>query len=264
MSKYSGTAALGVALLALIMSMTGLASAARHAVARLIYGHPVSSRPRPGALLALGRNAKFPAAAIPLLPAKSAKTALSAANATRVGGKTAAELTGACPAGTADIGSWCLMRGPYPLSGAQRQQGVNDYAWASQACVAVGGFLPSAAELVGAAKVVKLESTVDDNPATATVQTGTPRADQREMSSTLVTTAAGSDAAGSEGVSPNTVVDPNSGQPQPVPQPAVPFPPTLQYVTVYSNHTQGGFAGAEPVSAPENFRCGFYLKQSGR
>jgi hypothetical protein len=39
--------------------------------------------------------------------------------------------------------------------------------------------------------------------------------------------------------------------------PAVPEPETLQYVTVYSNGTKGGFAGSEPVSQPENFRCAF-------
>jgi hypothetical protein len=39
------------------------------------------------------------------------------------------------------------------------------------------------------------------------------------------------------------------------------MPDTLQYVTVYDNYNQGGFAGSEPVSTPENFRCGFYLKQ---
>lgn len=36
---------------------------------------------------------------------------------------------------------------------------------------------------------------------------------------------------------------------------------TLQYVTVYSNHTKGGFAGSEPVGNPENFRCAFNLRQ---
>jgi hypothetical protein len=28
-------------------------------------------------------------------------------------------------------------------------------------------------------------------------------------------------------------------------------------VTVYSNGQRGGFAGSEPVGAPENFRCAF-------
>jgi hypothetical protein len=77
------------------------------------------------------------------------------------------------------------------------------------------------------------------------------------MSATLVTTAAGSDAAGSEGVSSGATGNPNLGQPNPVPKPAVPQPETLQYVTVYDNHNKGGFAGSEPVSQPENFRCAF-------
>jgi hypothetical protein len=77
------------------------------------------------------------------------------------------------------------------------------------------------------------------------------------MSATRVTTAAGSDAAGSEGVSTGATGNPNVGQPNPTPQPAVPRPETLQYVTVYDNHDKGGFAGSEPVSQPENFRCAF-------
>jgi hypothetical protein len=72
-----------------------------------------------------------------------------------------------------------------------------------------------------------------------------------------VTTAAGSDAAGSEGVSVGSTGDPRTGEPDPTFQPAVPAPSTLQYVTVYSNGEKGGFAGSEPVSQPENFRCAF-------
>lgn len=212
------------------------------------------------------KTAKTATTAMTADTAKTAKTATTAANATDFGGKTLTQMTDGCPQGTADIGTWCLMIHPYPLTQEQVQDGVNNYPWASQACVAIGGFLPDAAQLIGAAKVVKLESTVDDNPATATVQggdAGTTASDQREMSATLITTAAGSDAAGSEGVSADTVVDPASGEPQPTPEPAVPFPPTLQYVTVYSNGTTGGFAGSEPVSTAENFRCGFYLQQGG-
>jgi hypothetical protein len=37
----------------------------------------------------------------------------------------------------------------------------------------------------------------------------------------------------------------------------VPEPETLQYVTVYSNGTKGGFAGSEPVATAENFRCAY-------
>jgi hypothetical protein len=77
------------------------------------------------------------------------------------------------------------------------------------------------------------------------------------MTSTLVTTTAGSAAAGSEGVSEGATGVPGQGQPNPVPAPANPLPQTLQYVTVYSNGQQGGFAGSEPVGQPENFRCAF-------
>jgi hypothetical protein len=77
------------------------------------------------------------------------------------------------------------------------------------------------------------------------------------MSSTLVTTAAGSDAAGSEGVSIGSTGNPNEDQPDPAPQPADPAPATLQYVTVYDNHQKGGFAGSESVATAENFRCAF-------
>ena len=77
------------------------------------------------------------------------------------------------------------------------------------------------------------------------------------MSATLVTTEGGSNAAGSEGVTVGSTGNPKTGQPNPVPAPADPHPESLQYVTVYDNHNQGGFAGSEPVSQPENFRCAF-------
>ena len=64
------------------------------------------------------------------------------------------------------------------------------------------------------------------------------------MSSTLVTIAAGSSAAGSQGVSEGSRGDPRAGEPDPVPLPANPSPETLQYVTVYDNRDKGGFAGA--------------------
>jgi hypothetical protein len=46
-----------------------------------------------------------------------------------------------------------------------------------------------------------------------------------------------------------------------VPLPADPAPESLQYVTVYDNHDKGGFAGSEPVSKAETFRCGFNKAQ---
>jgi hypothetical protein len=238
--------AMVVAVIALILSSTGLADAARQAVVSAFAGHPVSTRPYPGGVLLLGKNRKFTPAAIPTVR-----------NAARVGGKTAEELAGTCPPQTVDLGSWCLDTAPYPLTNAQL--GKNNYVFATKACVAEGGWLPSAGQLIGAADRVKLESTIHDSQLTATVPLDPSRGllDQREMSSTLVTTEAGSAAAGSEGVSEGSTGNPRQGQANPAPLPANPFPESLQYVTVYSNGQKGGFAGSEPVSAPENFRCAF-------
>jgi hypothetical protein len=245
-SRHAGTAALVISIVALVGSGTGLAEAARHAVVATIDGHRVSTKPYANGLLALGKNKKFAAAAIPTVE-----------NAQEIGGKTLADIEPSCPGATVNLGTWCLDTSPYPLTNAQA--GQNNYFWASQACVKQGGFLPTAAQLIGAANRVKLESTIHDNPDTATIELdpSVGLKDQREMSATLVTTAAGSDAAGSEGVSVGSTGDPRTGEPDPVPLPAVPAPSTLQYVTVYSNGTKGGFAGSEPVSQPENFRCGF-------
>lgn len=238
--------AMVVAVIALILSSTGLADAARHAVTSAFAGHPISTRPLPGGVLLLGKNRKFTAAAIPTVK-----------NATRVGGRTAEELAGTCPPQTVDLGSWCLDTAPYPLTNAQA--GKNNYIWASKACVAEGGWLPSAAQLIGAADRVKLESTIHDSPLTATVNLDPSRGlkDEREMTGTLVTTEAGSVAAGFEGVSEGATGNPRQGQPNPTPLPANPLPESLQYVTVYSNGQKGGFAGSEPITAPENFRCAF-------
>jgi hypothetical protein len=240
--------ALVIALVALVFSTTGLADAARQAVVTAIAGHRVTSKPLPNALLTLGRNSKFPAAAIPTVK-----------NASRVGGQTAEELAGTCPPTTVNLGTWCLDTAPYPLSKAD--VGKNNYIWAAKACEAEGGWLPSAAELVGAANRVKLESTIHDSQLSATINLDATRGlkDEREMSSTLVTTQAGSAAAGSEGVSEGATGNPRQGQPNPVPLPANPLPESLQYVTVYDNNNAGGFAGSEPVSEPQNFRCAFNL-----
>jgi hypothetical protein len=238
--------ALVIALIALVFSTTGLADAARHAVVTAIAGHPVSSTPRAGGVLLLGKNRKFPVAAIPTVK-----------NATRVGGRTAAQLAGSCPPATVDLGSWCLDTAPYPVHNADA--GKNNYIFASKACVAEGGWLPTAAQLLGAANRVKLESTIHDSQLTATIPLDPSRGlkDQREMSSTLITTEAGSAAAGFEGVSEGATGNPRQGQANPIPLPANPAPESLQYVTVYSNGTAGGFAGSEPVSSPESFRCAF-------
>ena len=250
-SQHTATAALVISILALVGSTTGLADAARDAVSSALSG--ASTKPRPFGLLLLGKNKKFPPAAIPKVSA--------AKDADTVAGMTPTELAGSCPPTSVDLGSWCLMASPFPLT--NQQAGQNNYFFATQQCVQAGGYLPTAAQLIGAAARVKLESTIHDSPLTATVDQDPSRGlkDRREMSSTLVTTAAGSDAAGSEGVSDGSTGDPRQGEPNPSPQPADPSPSTLQYVTVYSNGTKGGFAGSEPVSQPENFRCAFNKTQ---
>jgi hypothetical protein len=238
--------AMAVALVALVFSTTGIASAARHAVVAAIAGHSVSSKPTASGVLLLGKNKKFPASAIPTVK-----------NASRLDGKTPEEVAGTCPPQTVDLGTWCMDTAPYPVPAADT--GKNNYIWASQACEAEGGWLPSAAELLGAANRVLLESTIHDSTSTATVslEPALGLLDKREMSSTLVTTTAGSAAAGSEGVSEGATGNPHQGQPNPIPQPANPLPRTLQYVTVFDNKNQGGFAGSEPVEQAENFRCAF-------
>ncbi len=238
--------AMVVALIALALSSTGLADAARHAVVGMIAGHRVSTKPHPGGLLLLGRNGKFPASAIPTVK-----------NASRVGGETATQLAGTCLPDTVDIGTWCLDTALYPLT--NQQLGKNNYIWASKACEAEGGWLPTAAELLGAAAKVKLASTIHDSQLTATIPLDPTRGlqDMREMSSTLTTTEAGSAAAGSEGVSEGATGNPRQGQANPLPLPANSLPESLQYVTVYDNGNKGGFAGSEPVNQPENFRCAF-------
>jgi hypothetical protein len=160
------------------------------------------------------------------------------------------------------MGTWCLDASLYPLE--DDEVGKNDFFFASQKCAELGGWLPSAAELLGAVQHAKLASTIDDDQLTATTDLDPTDGtlDRREMTSTLITTEAGSAAAGSEGVTAGSKGDPKQGQPDPVPLPANPAPETLQYVTVYDNHDKGGFAGSQPVSAPQSFRCA-YAKAEG-
>ncbi len=243
--------AMVVALIALVLSSTGLADAARNAVVAAIAGHPISTKPHAGGILLLGNNRKFPAAAIPTV-----------GEASRVGGKTAAELEGTCLPDTVNLGSYCMETAPFPLT--KEDLGKNNFVFASKTCQKLGGWLPSASELIGAAERVKLESTIHDSQLTATINLDPTRGlkDEREMSSTLVTTEAGSAAAGFEGVSAGATGNPRQGQANPTPLPANPLPESLQYVTVYSNGQEGGFAGSEPVNYPENFRCA-YNKSAG-
>ena len=241
--RWSGPAALTVAVLAFVGATTGLADGAASKVARVV------SAPRPLAVLRLDKTGKFPAKAIP--------TVARARTADRLEGSTLDQITPSCAPTTVDLGTWCLMAGPYPL--LNTEVGRNDYLFASQKCVSLGGWLPTAAQLVGAAARVKLASTIDDAQLTATtdLDPGDGLKDRREMSATLVTTAAGAGAAGSQGVSDGSRGDPRQGEPDPVPLPANPAPDTLQYVTVYDKGDKGGFAGSRPVSEPEAFRCGF-------
>jgi hypothetical protein len=165
-----------------------------------------------------------------------------------------------CPVSPAvTFGSWCLESSPHPIPASA--VGQNNYFYATQTCVKEGGWLPSAAQLIGAAPQVALQSTIDDNPATSGAEEF-PNAnrgilDKREMTGDLFTTTAGAEAAGSEGVTVGSRGNTSTGEPDPTPAPANPSPETLDYITVYDNHNMGGFAGGEPVSKPESFRCAY-------
>jgi hypothetical protein len=177
------------------------------------------------------------------------------------------KLTANCPiSGAIDMGTWCLEGGTYKVPTSD--VGKNDYFYATQKCVAEGGWLPTAAQLIGAAPKIALKSTADDDPGTSGASE-TPEAsvgikDEREMSSDLFTTGSGARAAGFEGVSEQARGVGNTGEPNPVPLPAEPAPETLDYITVYDNHNLGGFAGGEPITKPENFRCAYAKGYQGK
>jgi hypothetical protein len=166
-----------------------------------------------------------------------------------------------CSPETVKIGTVCMMTSPYPLE--KDDVGRNDYFFATQKCAQLGGYLPTAAQLIGAAPYVKLAGRVDDNEVTASTDVDPTDGlkDKREMSATLTTTASGGRAAGSQGVSEGSRGDPKAGEPNPAPLPADPAPETLHYVTVYDNEDHGGFSGGKPVGQPENFRCAFNFAQ---
>jgi hypothetical protein len=251
-SLTAGHAALAVASLALVLSTTGIADAARQRTAKIMAPKStvkVVTKPQRGALLLLDRQGRFPARAIPKVNA--------ARNADRVGGQRAADLQLNCIAEAVDMGTWCLMANTYPLP--PEDTGKNDFFYATKACTDMGGYLPTAAQLIGAAEKVKLASTIDDDRLTASIDLDPTDGlkDRREMSATLATTAAGSSAAGALGVSEGSKGDPKAGEPDPAPLPASPAPETLQYITVYDNRNRGGFSGSKPVGQPENFRCAF-------
>jgi hypothetical protein len=237
-SSLSRRAPLAISLVALTCSFTGVGEAARKVVA---------SKLKPGAVVRLDAHGKVPRRALPA----------RARDAARLGGKPASAYLSTCPEDTVELGTWCLMSSTYEVQRAD--VGKNDYAYATQACVARGGYLPSAAQLIGAAPLVRISGTIDDNPLTAAVDEvdSDGLKDQREMSATLVTVTSGSSAAGSLGVTQGSKGDPNQGEPDPVPVPSDPMPSTLQYVTVFDHGDAGGFAGSKPVSQPERFRCAF-------
>jgi hypothetical protein len=172
-----------------------------------------------------------------------------------------------CPISNAiDFGSWCLEAAPHAIPA--KDVGRNDYFYATQICAREGGWLPTAAQLIGAAPKAALSSTIDDSPATSGAEEFPDPIrgikDKREMSSDLFTVTAGSDAAGSEGVTAGSRGNAAQGEPDPVPVPANPIPDTLDYVTVYDNHNQGGFAGGEPVGKAEAFRCAYATGAQGK
>lgn len=172
-----------------------------------------------------------------------------------------------CPISNAiKFGSWCLEAAPHRIP--PDDVGQNDYFYAAQTCAREGGWLPSAAQLIGAARKAALQSTIDDDPATSGAEEFPDATrgikDKREMSGDLFTTTAGANAAGSEGVTAGSRGNQGQGEPDPTPMPANPSPETLDYVTVYDNHNHGGFAGGAPVGKPENFRCAYATGSQGK
>jgi hypothetical protein len=250
-------AGLVVALLALVFAMTGLSQArdgtprAAAAAKKKLPG--ASTTPKKYGLLRLNAKKRFPAVVIPKVAAAKEADALDGANR--------ADLEMNCPATSVDLGSWCLDASTYPVP--NEDIGKNDFAYATKACVEAGGFLPTAAQLLGAASRVRLASTIDDNRVGASIDEDATDGlkDQREMSATLFTLTTGSSAAGSQGVTAGSRGDPKQSEPDPVPFPADPRPDTVNYMTVYDNHDEGGLAGGKAIGATERFRCAYAQSQ---
>ena len=137
--QVSGSAAVAIAVAALVSSMAGLGRAGTTVIERpAAHKHHTAAKKK---------------------PTKAAKQA-------------PAKLV--CEPLTVDLGTYCMDRPPQPIPPAD--VGQNNYFYASQVCTAAGGWLPSAAQLIGAAKVVPLESTIHDSSATATVVASTAAA----------------------------------------------------------------------------------------
>ncbi len=180
--RLLSASALLVSLVALVFSMGGLA--------------PAKGGGAGGGVVHLDKHGKIPARYLP--PVKFAK------KSKRLGNATKKDLSVNCPIPDAvDLGTWCMQSGFYPVP--PKDTGKNDYIYAAQKCVKEGGWLPSAAQLIGAAPKVKLASKIDDSVLTSAAEEfKDPKngiKDQREMSGDLTTTTAGGRAAGSEGVS---------------------------------------------------------------
>lgn len=222
--------ALALALGAFVLSGMGESIAAK-------YLPGPSLKPRKFGVLRLNAKKKFPASVLPRI------------------------VFDRCAPETVKIGTVCMMTSPYPLE--KDEIGKNDFFFATRKCASLGGYLPTAAQLIGVASRVKLAGRVDDNEVTASTDVDPTDGlkDRREMSASLTTIASGGRAAGSQGVSDVSRGDPKAGEPDPAPLPADPSPETLHYVTVYDNGNRGGFAGGKPVGQPENFRCAFNLAQ---
>lgn len=248
LKRRRAEAALLISLLALVCSTTGIADAGIRAARRALPG--ASTKPKALGILRLDRHKHFPVSVIP-----------RARSADGLRGVKTSDLTTQCNAQSVDLGTYCMMSNPFPLT--NKDVGKNNYFFAAQKCAEVGGYLPTAAQLIGAADRVRLAGSIGDSRLTASIDQDPTDGlkDRREMSATLITTTAGSGAAGSQGVSEGSIGDPKQGEPNPVPFAANPAPETLQYVTVYSNGQKGGFAGGKPVGTTENFRCAFNKEQ---
>ena len=96
-----------------------------------IAGHPISTQPRAGGILLLGQEQEIPRVGDPDGQQRHAARAA----------RPREQLAGTCPPATVDLGTWCLDSAPYPLTNADA--GKNNFIWASKACEAEGGWLPS-------------------------------------------------------------------------------------------------------------------------
>jgi len=195
-------------------------------------GSSVSTKAYAGGILLLGRTASSP-------PPRSRPWVTRRRSTGKPPNSSKARVSG-------DGESWHVVPGHGALSADNADAGKNNFIWASKACEAEGGWLPSPA--------------ADRRCGTREARVGHPRLpadlhdrpdptrglkDEREMSSTLVTTEAGSAAAGSRASAKEPpATHARSGQP--IPLPANPTPESLQYVTVYDNFQKGGFAGSQP------------------